>query len=253
MDNLKAFPNFIVREVPQLASTNLYAEELIATEKIAEGTVIVTPKQYAGIGHADNKWESEPYKNLTATIILNPTFLDASDQFYLTVVTSLSVANIIDQLIPGIATKIKWPNDIYCNHRKIAGILIKNHIMGSAIANSIIGLGLNINQTAFSNAPNATSFKLLTNKDYDVRQILSNWHDSIAHFYQMLKHDREYIMNLYLSRLYLKGQFANFLIGDRFIRASINGVDRHGMLVLYDEHRKKYTCGLKEIIFPVQG
>lgn len=253
MGNLPAFPDFVIREVPEVGSTNLYMEELLTTETIPEGSVIYTLNQFAGIGHGENKWESEPFKNLTATIILNPTFLDAADQFYITVIASLSVADTVEHFIPDKKTQVKWPNDIYCENRKIAGILIKNHIMGSSIAVSIIGLGLNINQAAFVCAPYATSFKLLTNQEFDLKQVLSKWHSNIEFYYRHLRHEKKLLIEKYLSKMYLRGQLAEYLIGDRFVRASIDGVDRHGMLVLYDENRKKYVCGLKEIVFPFLG
>lgn len=253
MANLQVFPNFILTELPEIDSTNTYTENLLSKEDIPEGSIIYTLNQKAGIGQAENKWESEPYKNLTATIILKPVFLETSSQFLLTAVLSLSVCDVIRESMPNINPKIKWPNDIYCENRKIAGILIKNYIMGRYISASIAGLGLNVNQTHFTHAPMATSLKILSGNEFDIRTILTKWHSLLAGYYTLLKTDKKALLDKYLSKLYLKDQFVEYTIRGKAITAAISGVDRHGQLILFDEAEKKYICGLKEIIFPFKG
>lgn len=253
MNLQRVFPQFILKKLEEVGSTNLYVEQLLTKERLPEGSVVYTENQSAGIGHADNKWESEPGKNMTATIILNPQFLQAVDQFYITVIASLSVAETVESFLPGIKAQIKWPNDVFAGHRKIAGILIKNFIMGSLIDTSIVGVGLNINQTEFFHAPNATSLKIISGKDMQPTEVLTKWHSTLAENYVLLKNDRQALMDLYLSKMYLKDIPADYLIGDRMVRAAITGVDRHGLLVLCDENNRKYKCGLKEIVFPVKG
>lgn len=253
MANLQVFPNFILTELPEIDSTNLYAERLLTHEDIPEGSILFTLNQKSGIGQAENKWESEPFKNLTATIILKPVFLEATSQFLLTAVLSLSVCELLKEFIPGVNPMIKWPNDIYCDDRKIAGILIKNHIMGKSISTTIAGLGLNVNQSVFHAAPFATSMKLISGKEYDVKQVLSKWHYFLATYYSKLKTDKKALLDEYLSKLYLKDIFIEFIIRGKSTIARISGVDRHGQLVLYDHTEKKYVCGLKEIVFPFLG
>lgn len=253
MDNLTPFPESIVFEIPELDSTNKYVENIIGNASLPEGSVIFTYNQTSGIGQGENKWESEPYKNLNATVVLKPVFLNPADQFYLTIVVSLATCDTIDFFLGNTNTLIKWPNDIYCGHRKIAGILIKNFISGSNISNTIAGLGLNINQTEFKNAPIATSLKLLGGLEYDIKSVLTKWHILLAQYYSKLKKDKSTLRNLYLSRMYLKDQYVDFLINNTKVSASIKGIDLHGQLELTDSSGTKYTCGLKEIIFPVIG
>lgn len=254
MDISRVFPEYILKELPETASTNLLMEELLNTSMLPEGSVIFTEVQSAGIGQSGNVWESEPHKNLTATILLNPDFLGAENQFFITVVVSLAVSDTLEYFVPQAKAYIKWPNDIYCNHHKAAGILIKNHIIGSKISASIIGVGLNVNQTEFYSAPFATSLKKISGKDFSVNNVMTKWHECIAHYYLLLKNgERQILMDQYLSKLYLKGQAADFVINEAIVRATIKGVDRYGLLVLCDDNNKKYTCGLKEIVFPVFG
>jgi len=248
-----AFPGYMQLEVPLINSTNLYAEELISREELPEGSLIYTHNQYDGIGYADNKWESEPYKNLTVTVLLKPVYLNAADQFFLTIVVSLSVCDLIEELIETASPCIKWPNDIFVNHHKIAGILIKNQLLGPEISTSIAGVGLNINQTEFKKAPNATSLKLLSGEEYQVTEVMTKWHKLLYHRYTELKSGREQLLRNYLDKMYLKDQFHNFIIRNSLTRAAIQGVDRHGLLVLMDEENNKISCDLKEIVFPMLG
>lgn len=253
MDNLSLFAESILYEIPEVDSTNKYVESIIGNTSIPEGSIIFTHNQTSGIGQGENKWESEPYKNLNATVVLKPVFLNPADQFYLTMVVSLATCDTVDFFLDDSKTLIKWPNDIYYGHRKIAGILIKNFISGSNISNTIAGLGLNINQTEFKNAPLAISLKLLGGLDYDIKSVLTKWHVLLAQYYLKLKEDNNTLRDLYLSRMYLKDQYADFLINNTKVSASIKGIDQHGQLELTDSLGIKYTCGLKEIVFPVIG
>lgn len=262
MANLQVFPNYSIHHVPEINSTNRYAEDLLAKNKLPEGSLIVTDNQTAGIGQADNKWESEPFRNLTVTVILYPDFLGAAYQFYLSIIMSLAVCKTVNYYLKAPVAMIKWPNDIYCNHRKIAGMLIKNHIMGASISQSIAGLGLNINQMDFKQAPQATSLKLLTGLDFNVHEVMTKWHNYLADYYLLLKQSNEPhteslkgivkggLKEQYLSQLYLKDQPADFIINGNPTRATITGVDHHGQLILIDENHTKHICGLKEIVFP---
>lgn len=250
---LQVFPKNRVIELPETPSTNKLVEALLVNEVIPEGSIYYTLNQTAGIGQAENRWESEAGKNLTATVVLCPEFMHAAEQFYLTIVVSLSVSDTVNYYLEMESTQIKWPNDIYIRHRKIAGILIKNYITGTAISVSIAGMGLNINQTSFKEAPDAISLKIISGQDYNIKDVLTKWHENLAHYYFQLQNDRKSLLDLYLSRMYMRGIPANYLIRDKFINATIEGVDKHGLLVLYDKLRKKYTCGLKEIVYPPLG
>lgn len=253
MDYLIAFPEFVMHEILEVDSTNLYVERLIRNKSLPEGSVIYTYNQTAGIGQGENKWESEPYKNLIATIILNPVLLNPADQFYLTMVVSLATCDTIDSFLKTDDTLIKWPNDIYSGHRKIAGILIKNFILGSNISNTIAGIGINVNQTTFKSAPIATSLKIISGLDYDIKAVLTKWHTSLAYYYIQLNQNKKTLRDLYLSRMYLKDQYADYLINNTKVSAKILGIDQHGQLELTTTSGNKYTCGLKEIVFPVIG
>ena len=151
-------------------STNSYASELLRQNAPLEGTMIYTFDQHNGRGQRGNTWYSQPNKNATLSYILYPTFLQIEKQFLLNKITCLAVADLMAEIIghsKGLtqkdkAVQIKWPNDIYVGNKKISGILIENTLRETSIRSSIVGIGININQTDFTDAINATSLALLT-------------------------------------------------------------------------------------------
>jgi len=232
-------------------STNLYTLELLKSRKLANGSVIAAHTQTRGKGLETNQWESEPGKNLTATIVLYPSFLSPERQFQLTRVISLSVCTLLDTLDLPDSSLIKWPNDIYVNHHKIAGILINNEITGNSISSSIAGLGLNINQESFSsNVPYAVSVKMLAGKEYIVNDILTDWHKQVIYWYDKLISPVSTQLNdAYMERLYLLNQPAEYIIRGEKMTATIKGLAEYGMLLLENKSGKQYKCALKEVVF----
>ena len=155
-----------------LPSTNTYAASLVKEKEVSEGTIIYTNYQSAGRGQGWNKWESEENKNLLISIILFPSMIKPAEQFLLSMAVSLGICDFLDLYTTTIS--IKWPNDIYVNNDKIAGILIENSIMGDLIEHTIAGIGININQSKFlSDAPNPVSLTNLTGGQFDLSQCLS--------------------------------------------------------------------------------
>jgi BirA family biotin operon repressor/biotin-[acetyl-CoA-carboxylase] ligase len=148
--------------------------------------------------------------------------------------------------------QIKWPNDIYIGYRKVAGILIKNEIMGNSISCTIAGLGLNLNQGSFTeNAPGAVSLRMLTHKEYDIDLILTEWHRNVAHWYEKLMNmESGKINDAYLARFYLLDQKSEFIIRGERIEATIRGLAEYGMLLLENTQGKQFNCSLKEVVFP---
>ncbi len=118
-------------------------------------TIWAAEYQTAGRGQVGNKWSSKRGENLTFSILLKPKFVKAKEQFTIAIITTLGIYKYLkNKLEPyrdkgGEEIKIKWPNDIYVGDKKICGILIEHSIMGENISQSIVGIGLNINQISF--------------------------------------------------------------------------------------------------------
>lgn len=240
-------------EIEQTASTNTYTANLLQSEKQAEGTVIIADNQTDGKGQDQNKWESEPLKNLTFSIILYPIFLDPGDQFLLSKSISLGIIDFLKTILPDHhkSIKIKWPNDIYVGDKKICGILIQNSITGNCLSDSIIGIGLNVNQSIFkSKAPNPISIKNLTDKEIDLKDGLSSICSSLNNRYtQLFNQQHDIISQIYLERLYRFGEWCNYKINDNLLVAKINGISEFGQLLLQDQNGNDYTCNIKEVAY----
>ncbi len=216
-------------------STNNYANQLLLTKAAVEGTVVMTQFQTKGKGQQGNSWESEPGKNLLASYILQPKFLNAIHQFYLSKAVSLALTDLLKE--ENIEVSIKWPNDIYSGNKKIAGILIENSIIGSNLNSAIAGVGLNLNQTVFvSDAPNPVSLTQLTGKNYNVEIVGERLWEKLNTRYNKLKSGNfEAIETTYLNRLFRYQQWAFYTKQGEVFEARITGIGQFGQLKL--EHR----------------
>jgi BirA family biotin operon repressor/biotin-[acetyl-CoA-carboxylase] ligase len=144
------------------------------TERIASGSIVLADFQTAGRGQMGNSWESDAACNLTFSILFCPANISANNSFVISEMASLSVKYTLDLYISGIS--VKWPNDIYYQNRKIAGILIENTIERGRISKSIIGIGLNVNQTEFhSDAPNPVSMAQAAGRLFDRMAIMNDF------------------------------------------------------------------------------
>lgn len=232
-----------------LPSTNTYAAGLIRKEQVPEGTIIRAAFQSAGRGQTGNQWESEAGKNLLISIILYPAGLDPSDHFLISMMVSLGISDYLGGEIS--ACKIKWPNDIYVNDDKIAGILIENSIMENTILNSVAGIGLNINQREFlSNAPNPVSLSLITGIEYDPELCLSQLAMAIdKRYYQLLSGKHTEIRRNYISQLYRLNEWNVFSDSGGTFRGRILTVKDDGMIQIERDDSSIREYVFKELDF----
>jgi len=238
-----------IERIEELDSTNCYASSLLLEKHPSEGTVIIANKQRKGKGQYTNKWESEANKNLTFSIILYPDFIDISRQFEISKAVSLGVADFIRQYADHVS--IKWPNDIYVDKRKIAGILMEYSIQKNKISSCVIGIGLNINQNEFfSNAPNPVSLTQLTGKTYNLEECLTELLNKIDLRYQelmdenLIKIDREYVQQLYQREIW-----ASYSSKGNVFNGKIIGVDDYGLLMIETTDKKVFKFDYKEVTF----
>lgn len=233
----------------EISSTNEYASQYLKKHKNCDKIVIGAYSQYSGRGQRDNKWESQDYKNLTISILFKPSFVEAMSQFRISEIISLGVFDYLSVRTKDV--KIKWPNDIYINDKKIAGILIEHLIMGPSIASSICGLGLNINQEIFkSDAPNPVSLKQITGEEYDIDNVLEDLLACIDRRYKMLEEGGAILLRRdYHSALYRRNEYHMFKNESKTFEAKIVGVNEIGQLVLEDKTGESTFYNFKEVAF----
>jgi BirA family biotin operon repressor/biotin-[acetyl-CoA-carboxylase] ligase len=229
-------------------STNNYASSLIKDTKVFDGTVITTFEQTQGKGQLGNTWQAQAGKNLTLSLIIYPKNLSPLNHYMLSEVTALAVSDLL--LVFGVDNYIKWPNDIMTPEGKICGILIENTIAGDSIAHSIIGLGLNVNQTDFGDQLRATSMVNILGEETELENLLTLFCNMFDKWYLMLTANKhEYIHNTYLLRLLNFGKFAPYVYKGEKIEARIINVEKNGMLILEKTDGLTIKADLKEISF----
>lgn len=227
-------------------STNNYIANLLKEGILEDGTVILADEQYAGRGQRNAEWSTMPGENLTFSFYLGSVNLSVQNQFYLTCIVSISLVQLLDKF--GLNAKIKWPNDIYIDQKKIAGVLIENQLSSISIKSSIIGIGLNINQTEFDGL-NATSVlretgtrKLTMDVLYSFIEVFnSNWGSFSERMLPEIK-------AAYLSHLFQLNELKIYEDGNGMFEGTIIDVLDSGHLVV-DRTGLKKQYELKEISF----
>ena len=233
----------------ELDSTNAYLQRQ-QSESDIRNWVVSTDEQTAGKGMGSNGWESEVGKNLTFSLAVDVGFLPAERQFLLSEAVALGLYETLISWIPVEKLHIKWPNDIYYENRKLAGILINSTIKANMMDVSIIGIGLNVNQTQFQDWPtHPISMKMITGVTYDLQPLLEQMAESVAEQVERLKSNAPEIEQDYLKRLFRYHTWADYEVGGKTLRLFMTGIDHFGRLQLVDEAQQSYCFEIKEIKF----
>ena len=187
--------------ISETHSTSSLLRELY-NENLPHLYTIRTDFQTAGRGQAGNSWESEKGKNLLFSSLLRYPEIDAADQWRISMLVAVAARQAIVEVMrrKGESLKIKWPNDIYYEDKKLVGILIENTLAGRKIAYTIAGVGINVNQTEWrSSAPNPLSLKQITGMEYDCNALLQSILAAIQKWetYTTDEIAQEYIHHLY--------------------------------------------------------
>jgi len=235
--------------IQETDSTNNYANRQIMTGTIPECTVFLAYNQKNGKGQINNTWESEPGKNLTFSLVLNPVSLEISDQFMISKVVTLGISTVLKTMVKDL--KIKWPNDIYAGNKKLGGILIENSVISGRITCSVVGIGLNINQKVFkSKAPNPVSLKQITGQDYDLLPLLDKIISAIKVYYEKLREGKfKEINRLFLDEMFRFNRKCLYKSSEGEFYGKITGVNEIGQLMIETENRTIRQFHFKEVEF----
>jgi BirA family transcriptional regulator, biotin operon repressor / biotin---[acetyl-CoA-carboxylase] ligase len=234
----------------EIESTNEYLKTWMHQEPLEEGTLVVADFQSAGRGQLGNRWEAEAGKNLLMSLLLRPQFLEPVRHFLLSEMVSLALVEVLDSYCKGF--EIKWPNDLYFGDHKVGGILIENEWMGNRIENSVIGIGLNVNQSEFRDgAPNPISLYQILGREIPLDELTRQVVESIWKTYlRLAAGEQESLEQDYYRKLYRrKGLFPYEDVQGRFY-AEIKTVSPDGRIELYEpESRKHRYYYFKEVRF----
>lgn len=228
-------------------STNSFLKEMIYNEVVEDYTVVIAQHQTRGRGQMGTTWESETGKNLMFSLFKDLSVHVVEFPFYISMAVSLAILKALQQFnIPDV--RIKWPNDILSANKKICGILIEN-VIKDRLNSTIIGIGVNVNQTEFENLPQASSLKSITGVHYDLDEVLHYIMKQTKYYSQLLQ-DGEYntVKNEYEAYLFRKDKPSTFKDANgNLFSGFIKGVTKYGKLMVTQEDQVVKKYDLKEI------
>lgn len=244
MNYKRLHPDFIHLEV--VDSTNTFAANLLKESKPLNGTTILSKRQTAGRGQRGNLWSSDPDLNLTFSVILFPE-ISVPQIFALNMAVSLAVSKALEDY--KIETHIKWPNDILAGSKKVAGILIENQFRADQVISSVVGVGVNVNQTEFGPALNACSLKSVAAKEFDLDGVFGKIYQQLDFYVNILMEKNLVLLSKrYHEKLFGLNEIRQFQDKAGKFEGLIRGVDENGFIrIERAEGIKKYD--LKEVQF----
>lgn len=227
-------------ELEYTDSTNNYAMQLINDDKAQPGLTIVARSQGNGRGQRGRVWVDEPGQSLLMSTIVTPKQA-IWEQFVFSASVAVAIANVLQNFLPTISVRIKWPNDIIINDKKAGGILIENILRGSRWTHSIIGLGLNIHQETFPDIlPHATSLRIASGREFDTAQLRDRIREHIVAAV-LYPASTARVMQAYNDLLYKKGSLQKFSDNNGSWMATVLHARTDGSLEVLRENEQKTT------------
>ncbi|RZJ65746.1 MAG: biotin--[acetyl-CoA-carboxylase] ligase [Flavobacterium sp.] len=236
-----------VIKLDAIGSTNDYLKELLQNGSPGNFTVVTARTQTNGRGQMGAKWLSEPGKNLTMSVLVNDSRINLAQLFDLNVAVATAIIKALENFqIPELS--IKWPNDIMSGKKKLGGILIENSVKTADDVASVIGIGLNVNQLDFNGLPNASSLAVVTQRTFDMDELMLSIVVSIQSQLEQLRENPENIWENFDSKLFRKGKPTTFedASGNRFM-GMIDEAGRDGKLYVKLEDDSVKSFGIKQI------
>lgn len=229
-------------------STNTFLKQLGTVEDLKDYTIATAKFQSMGRGQMGTAWQSQSGKNLMFSVFKNVSFLPSDHVFFLGIVTALAVAKTLKEFkIPKL--KIKWPNDILSEGKKVCGVLIENVVSNNKLKGTVIGIGLNVNQTEFDSLPQASSLLIISGKLHDLDELLVSIINNLRHYFSLLKNEKyEVLHSKYEQLLFRKGKASTFRDENgALFTGIIQGVSQAGNLKILLEDNVHREFDLKQV------
>ncbi len=229
-------------------STNSYLKQISSKGVIKDYTTVTANYQTHGRGQMGTIWNSEKSKNLVCSVFKDCSKVSIKNQFYISMVTSLAIVRTLSSFSLS-KLSVKWPNDILSENKKVCGILIENVIKNKKLEASVIGIGLNVNQTEFKNLPHASSLKIITGTVFNLDELLQLILKNLKFYFAILeKGNLKVLKTEYENLLFRKNKPSTFKDqhGNNFA-GFIKGISNSGKLqvILEDDILKEFD--LKEV------
>lgn len=228
-------------------STNDFLKAMSSQEELENFTVVTAENQTKGKGQVGGVWKSEAGKNLTMSVLVKDFLFNNEQVFDLSVAVSLAVAETLKLLnIPDIC--IKWPNDILSYNKKLVGILIENTLKSDGRILSVVGIGINVNQTDFEELPSASSLKVISGKTFDKEELAILIVEKLKEKIQLWQTSSQLFWNDYFNFLFKKGVPTAFRNkNNQDFMGIIQGVSKSGKLQVLLEDDSVAEFEIKEV------
>jgi BirA family biotin operon repressor/biotin-[acetyl-CoA-carboxylase] ligase len=228
-------------------STNEFLKGLSNKQELENFTVVTAENQTKGKGQMGAVWASEARKNLILSVLVKDFLSDICQIYNLNIIVSLVVIEALESYkIPDLS--IKWPNDIMSYNKKIGGILIENSIKSDGSIVSIVGLGLNVNQTNFENLPKASSLAVISNIKFDKEDLLFTIIDILEQKIKVWEQQSNVLWQNYSDKLFKKGIPMPFSdVNNQNFMGIIQGISAIGKLEILLEDDSISEFDIKEI------
>lgn len=246
-----------VINLEQVDSTNSYlrreAARLFACQPQCDIFVAVADEQSAGRGQRGAVWNSAKGENLLISLVVRPSKLNVSECYLLSVVTALALKGAMNNF--GIETIIKWPNDIYANDGKLAGVLLETDIESSFVSQAIIGVGLNVNQRQFpSMSRRPVSMALICDCAFLCNEVLRVLLEEFSRYYTMLlSGEKESLCSLYKESLMGVNAPMLYRDADGEFQAVVHDVRNDGRIILKRSDGTLSSYAFKEVETVIWG
>ena len=230
-----------------IGSTNDFLKQLSGNEETENFTVVTAKNQTHGRGQMGSVWNTQKGKNLIMSILIKDFLIETHEIFNLNIIVSVAVIQVLEnEKIPGLS--IKWPNDIMSDNKKIGGILIENSIKSDGSILSVVGLGLNVNQTEFENLPRASSLALICNYSFNKDLLLVSIVEKIKYNIRVWQSESQSLVTTYSDLLFKKDVPMAFqgIDGNQFM-GIIKGVSVYGKLIILHEDDGEREYDIKQI------
>ena len=232
---------FQILELDMVDSTNNHAMQLIRDKKAHDGLVVLAKHQTSGKGQRGKVWKDEAGESINCSLIIQPGRYGITQPFHLVALTACALRKVIEATVRQ-SIHIKWPNDIYIDGKKTAGILIESITRGTDWQWAVIGFGINVNQKEFSSdIPNPVSLKQISGRDYDIKRLTEDCLNFILR--KLEQKSFEDIHASYNKYLYKRDQKVSLQYNEQLINAQLTGVDESGSLLLEGSSHAPFRIG----------
>ncbi|KAF2340535.1 biotin--[acetyl-CoA-carboxylase] ligase [Flavobacterium tistrianum] len=228
-------------------STNDFLKALASQDELENFTTVTAENQTKGKGQVGGVWKTEAGKNLTMSVLIKDFLFNNDEVFNLSLVVSLSVAEVLKTLnIPDIC--IKWPNDILSYNKKLVGILIENTLKSDGRIVSVAGIGINVNQTDFTELPTASSMSVIASKSFDKEELAILIVEKLKEKIQLWNTSAQIFWDDYFNFLFKKGIPTAFRANNnQDFMGIIQGVSPMGKLQILLEDDSIAEFEIKEV------